>query len=294
MADDEKESKTPIQEELDLMAPQIGEIEEGGEEFAVPEEEEKKKAPEKEPVEVSAKKKGEPDYESMSPEELVKELRKAEKDRNRMGHSLRQLSEQFSFVQDQINQERAKMTTSDLEKKRDQKIREIQHLKEDDPDLYYNQREQIIEDYWKNKNEEEKRISTSIDQTTRSNQQYQAVNMKLVNDFPDIEDEDSELFAESKKILFERYSRDEAAQVAKEQPKVFYSIVSEAAKNLKIAKIESGQVNRSREQRVKGQGVIEPVKKPGKEGSAKLTPQQMKFCKDHGYDPAKYAKFIGV
>ena len=299
MADNE-EVKKPAIEEPDLMAPTIGEPDEGGE-FEAPDlSGDGKKAPVEGDKREAAQDTGEVDYDKLSPEELRAQLKKerldrekAEKDRNRLGFSVREMQEQLGFVTSQFAQEQAKIKKADLEKARDAELRDIDHLKESDIDAYAKEYDRILRKFYETSGDESRKLATNAEEANKASQVYKMVSAKITQDFPDVNDENSDLFKEAATILFSRYDKEEAAQLAKREPKVFYSIVSEAAGNLRIKNLQSGITDKGRESRVKGQGNLEAVRKPGGDGSKQLSPAQKKFCKDHGYNETEYAKYIG-
>lgn len=122
---------------------------------------------------------------------------------------------------------------------------------------------------------------------------HEEVNMRLVTDFPDVADQNSDLFRESRKILLEEYSEDEITHLVQEKPTMFYKIVEQANTRLEIRRMKESKGHEEaevqRKDRVGAQGA--PPAQPAKKTEVNLGPEELKWCKKNGYDPKEYAKY---
>jgi hypothetical protein len=244
----------------------------------------------------SAKAKGEEppeegEHKEPKPED---EVAKVKKDLAKLGYNLRRLEEEKSFVVAQLEEERNKGLQTELEKSKNRKLQEIEHLKDIDPDAYYAQKDKIIEEYHTSRVDEEKKARETTESVRKATTLREEVNQRLMTDYPDITNMESDLFQETKKIITDRYSAEEAAQIAAQYPKTFYAIVEAAALKLEVKKLKSGDAEKERKERIGGQGAVQGSGGGNGKAEVKLDKAAIEFCKKHGYDQAKYAKHLAA
>jgi len=205
-----------------------------------------------------------------------------------MGYSLREINRQKAFLEEQLRKEREKQLVKDGLA---QELDKIKHLRDVDPDAYIREHTRIIEAQLRKEMDVEREALKANSFISQAQARRQKVEERLVRDYPDINDQGSELFIESQKTLQSRYTPEEVALLLSNSPEVFLSIVGETATRLKLKKLESAKVDKSREDRVRGQGVVEGAKKSSATEPG-LSREQLQFCKDNDFDPKEYAKFV--
>lgn len=261
-------------------------------------EEEKPPDGEKEPVKDESKKDdGEPSQ-AKEPDEVAKlkdEFEKIKKDRDALGYQLRRLSDehgrQVKFLEEQLRQEREKVRQREFGDDKERAISVIAHLKETDPDLYVREYQRILDHHHEKRLAEEREAIKTNQMVQTFNARRQAVESQMARDFPDLTNDQSELFVETQKIIMHRYTPEEVAYLQCNTPQVFYDIAAEAAARISLKKLQAEKANASREQRVNAQGAVDGKKKAGGDGSG-LTKEQQDFCRKNGFDPKEYAKFV--
>ncbi len=225
------------------------------------------------------------------------ELEKIKRDRDALGYRLRtetsELRRQMQFLEEQLRQEKAKIQKREIDEATDKDMARIEHLKDVDPDTYIAEARRIMEVKVQRQLEEDRRAIETNLQVMAFSAKQQQVEERLVRDFPDIVNGESELFKEAQVSIKNRYTDQEIAYLQANAPQVFYDIVSETAARIKLKKVEASKADQSRQQRVNSQGVVESKPKNDASGESKLTKEQLVFCRKNGFDPKEYAKFVG-
>lgn len=232
------------------------------------------------------------DDEPPAPQKDDEELERIRRDNANLGYNLREAKRQKEFLEDQLRQEREKNTKRTLQDEYDVELSKISHLKDIDPDAYNREWQRITENKYRRERDQEAEATRARASANEAMERRQRVEVKLNADFPEILNQSSDLFVESRKTLESRYTPDQITYIFNNMPQTFYDIVSETNSRLKLKKIQSESADKSREKRVNGQGALESQKKQTGTG-VKLTKDQLQFCKENGFKPEDYAKFVG-
>lgn len=260
-----------------------------------PDEGEKAKPEEEKQTDEPSEKKADeppPDKELEPSKELDLTVEKLKKDVASMGYSLREINRQKAFLEEQLRKERENQQKQLVKDGLAQELDKIKHLRDVDPDAYIREHTRITEAQLRKEMDVEREALRANSVISQAQARRQKVEERLVRDYPDINDQGSELFIESQKTLQSRYAPEEVALMLNSSPEVFLSIVGETATRLKLKKLESAKADKSREDRVRGQGVVEGAKKSSATEPG-LSREQLQFCKDNDFDPKEYAKFVG-
>lgn len=225
------------------------------------------------------------------------EVEKLKKDRDALGYRLRtettELRRQMQFLEEQLRQERDKSRKREIDEATTKDFDRISYLKDTDPDTYVREAQRIMEDKYRRQAEEDRRAAETNAQVRAFSARQQQVEERLVRDFPDIVNGESELFREAQVAIKNRYTDHEVAYLQANAPQVFYDLVSETAARLKLKKFEANKADQTRQQRVNGQGVVETKQRNETTPESKLTKEQLAFCRKNGFDPKEYVKFTG-
>lgn len=266
----------------------------------VVEEDAKPPVGEEDPVKEEPKQEGDEPSRAKEPDEVVKlrdEFEKLKKDRDALGYHLRRLSDeqsrQVKFLEEQLRQEREKVRQREFGDDKERAITAIAHLKETDPDLYVSEYQRILDHHHEKRLAEEREAIKTNQMVQTFNARRQAVEAQMAKDFPDLTNDQSELFIETQKTIMHRYTPEEVAYLQSNTPQVFYDIAAEAAARMSLKKLQAEKANASREQRVNAQGAVGGNKKAASDGLG-LTREQIDFCRKNGFDPKEYAKFVGT
>lgn len=213
----------------------------------------------------------------------------------RMGYENRQLRKQHEELSRKImfmEEERKKeLAAREREREFNSKQREIDDLREVDPTVADRRqrdldRERITHDI-------ERKIpqQASVIQGPEAfpiQDAQREVESRLVADFPDITKNDSELFKEAQGIL-SGYGPQEIEHMLTRTPQMFYHVVEMANNRLELKKKSAAAADDGRKNRVAAQSA--PANKPVQNGDHGLDSATLKWCKDNGYDPQKYARY---
>jgi hypothetical protein len=234
-------------------------------------------------------------------DKLKEELERERKDKASIAYNLREAERQRKFVEDQLRQERERLSRAALKTEHDNELSKIEHLKDIDSDAYIKERERLIESRYRKEVEQEREAIRTKVVTEESSARRQRVEEKIERDFPELKDQTSVLFMEVRSSIESRYSPEQAAYILTNAPEVMYDIVEANSARLKIKQLESERANANREQRVNGQGAVTAQKKAT--GTVTLDKDRMDFCrrtwtKSEQYPTLdsyvkSYARFVG-
>lgn len=226
------------------------------------------------------------------PPKDAEELERIRKDNAALGYNLREANRRLQFLEENLRKEREKGTRRELDEGHETALSKIAHLKDIDPDLYTREWQRLTEDKYRREQEQEREANKTRSMAEEVATRRQRVEDQLHRDFPEILNQSSGLFVEVKKNIEGRYTPEDISRILANTPQVFYDIVSETNSKLRIKQMEAEKANIEREKRVSGQGSLDSKPKSTTVG-VKLNADQLKFCKDHGYKPEEYAKFVG-
>lgn len=121
-------------------------------------------------------------------------------------------------------------------------------------------------------------------------------NDRLNADFPDITNRESPLFKKSQQLLFENNTQEEIDYMLQHAPELFYTHVKLANTLLENERLKQkagqAETEASRQGRISKQGTAHSQGSTASSGADSLTPEQRRWCREMGYNPKEYAKFV--
>jgi hypothetical protein len=253
-----------------------------------------------------AKKTEEPVVETEKPAEKVEkptvdpEVEKLRKANAELGFNLREREREherrLKFLEKELNEAKEARVKEAERLDYQRKLREIDHLREDDPVEYLNKRENLSQERIEKSLEDAKKIAQVNTEVKADIDRQNQVNALLIRDYPDMANQSSEIFMETSKYLGSRFTKEQIDLMIATEPDRVYDFVSIVDRDLKLRKLGVEGADATRASRVATQGAVKTeVAKTSTDPVKGLTTQQAAWARSRGWSKEqinKYAAYI--